>query len=87
MTRRELLADGILVLTAMIWGTGFVIMKNTLDALPPGAIVMIRYTIATLLAAALFRRHLKGLTRADVLRGALVGVILSAAYIVQTHGL
>ena len=87
MTRRELLADGILVLTAMIWGTGFVIMKNTLDALPPGAIVMIRYTIATLLAAVLFRRHLKGLTRADVLRGALVGVILSAAYIVQTHGL
>ena len=27
MTGRELLADGILVLTAMIWGTGFVVMK------------------------------------------------------------
>ena len=71
MTGRELLADGILVLTAMIWGTGFVVMKNTLDSLPPGAIIMIRYAIAAVLTAVIFRKHLKNLTKADVLRGAL----------------
>ena len=87
MTRRELLADGILVLTAMIWGTGFVVMKNTVDVLPPGAIIMIRYTIASALTAFLFRKHLRGLKREDVLRGALVGAVLAAAYIVQTIGL
>ena len=38
MTRREWLADGMLVLTAMIWGTGFVVMKNTLDSIPPEVI-------------------------------------------------
>ena len=87
MTKRELFADAILVLTALIWGTGFVVMKNTLDALAPGAIIAIRYTIASLLTAVLFRRHLKGLTRQDVRRGAVVGALLSGAYIVQTIGL
>ena len=87
MTRKEWIADGILMLTAMIWGTGFVVMKNTLSSVPPAAIIAIRYGIATLLAAMLFRRHLEGITRADVARGALVGLLLALAYIVQTIGL
>ena len=87
MTKRELLADAILVLTALIWGTGFVVMKNTLDSVPPGAIIAIRYAIASALTALLFKKHLAGITRADVLRGALVGALLAGAYIVQTIGL
>lgn len=87
MTRKEWIADGILTLTAMIWGTGFVVMKNTLSSVPPAAIIAIRYAIATLLTAILFGKHLKGLTRRDVARGALVGLLLSLAYIVQTIGL
>ena len=87
MTKRELMADAILVLTAMIWGTGFVVMKNTLDTVPPGAIIAIRYTIASMLTAVMFRKHLMGLTREDVRRGAVVGALLAGAYIVQTIGL
>ena len=87
MTRREWLADGMLVLTAMIWGTGFVVMKNTLDSIPPAAIIAIRYAAAAVMAAVVFRRRLRGLTRGDVARGALVGLLLAAAYIVQTIGL
>ena len=87
MTKRQWLADGILVLTAFIWGTGVVVMKNTLDSIPPSAIIAIRYAIAALLAGVLFRRHLRGLTRGDVARGALVGALLAGAYIVQTVGL
>ena len=87
MTRKEWIADGILTLTALIWGTGFVVMKNTLSSVPPAAIIAIRYGIATLLAAVLFRRHLKGIAHADVARGALVGLLLALAYIVQTIGL
>ena len=87
MTKRELMADGLLVLTAFIWGTGFVVMKNTVDSVPPGALIAIRYFIAAGLTAILFRKHLANLTRADVVRGAVVGAILAGAYIVQTIGL
>lgn len=87
MTRKEWIADGILTLTALIWGTGFVVMKNTLSSVPPAAIIAIRYTIAAALTAVLFHKHLKGIARADVARGALVGLLLALAYIVQTIGL
>ena len=87
MTKREILADAILALTAFIWGTGFVVMKNTVDSVPPAMIIFIRYTIATGLTALMIRRHLTELTQADVKRGALVGLLLCGAYIVQTIGL
>ena len=87
MTRKEWIADGILTLTALIWGTGFVVMKNTLSSVPPAAIIAIRYMIAAALTAVLFRRQLKGVAGADVARGALVGLLLALAYIVQTIGL
>lgn len=87
MTKKEVLADGILLLTALIWGSAFAVVKNTLDSFPPAAIIAMRYTIATVLTGIAFRKHLRGLTRADVMRGALVGLLLSAAYIVQTIGL
>ena len=87
MTKREILADGLLVLTAFIWGTGFVVMKNTVDSVPPGAIIAIRYFIAAALTALMFKKHLRGLTRGDVKCGALVGLLLASAYIVQTIGL
>ena len=87
MTRREILADSLLLLTALIWGCAFAVVKNALDSFPPGAIIAMRYLIAAAITGILFRRHLKELTRGDVARGALVGLLLFGAYIVQTTGL
>ena len=87
MTKRELLADALMLLTALIWGSGFVVMKNTLDSLPPAAIIAMRYTIASAIVCVLFKKRLANLTRGDMLRGAVVGLLLGLAYIVQTIGL
>ena len=87
MTKKELFADGLLLLTALIWGSAFAVVKNTLDSFPPAAIIAMRYAIATLLTGIAFHKGLRGLTRGDVARGALVGLLLAAAYIVQTIGL
>ena len=70
--KKELLADGLLLLTALIWGSAFAVVKNTLDSFPPAAIIAMRYTIATALTGIAFRKHLRALTREDILRGALV---------------
>ena len=87
MTKREILTDSLLLLTALIWGCAFAVVKNALDSFPPGAIIAMRYLIAAAITGILFRRHLKELTRGDVARGALVGLLLFGAYIVQTTGL
>ena len=87
MTKRELVADGLLLLTALIWGSAFAVVKTSLDSFAPGALIAMRYAIATLLTFLAFRKHMRGLTRGDVLRGAVVGACLAAAYIVQTIGM
>lgn len=87
MTKREILADGLLLLTALIWGCAFSVVKNALDSFPPGAIIAMRYLIAAAITGALFHKRLRGLTRGDVARSALVGLALFGAYIVQTIGL
>ena len=87
MTKREILADSLLLLTALMWGCAFAVVKNALDSFPPGAIIAMRYLIAAAITGILFRRHLIELTRGDVARGALVGLLLFGAYIVQTTGL
>lgn len=87
MTKKEVLADGLLLLTALIWGSAFAVVKNTLDSFAPGAIIAMRYVIGAAVTAALFRKHLKGIQKADVIRGALVGLLLCCAYLIQTIGL
>lgn len=42
MTKKEVLADGLLLLTALIWGSAFAVVKNTLDSFAPGAIIAMR---------------------------------------------
>ena len=83
MTQKEVLADGLLLLTALIWGSAFAVVENTLDSFAPGAIIAMRYVIGAAITAVLFRKHLKGIQKADVIRGAL----LCCAYLIQTIGL
>lgn len=87
MTQKEVLADGLLLLTALIWGSAFAVVKNTLDSFAPGAIIAMRYVIGAAITAVLFRKHLKGIQKADVIRSALVGLLLCCAYLIQTIGL
>ena len=87
MTKKMWLADGLLLLAAMIWGVAFAVVKNTLDSIPPALLVALRYLIAAGLTGMLFRRHLAGLTQGDLRRGAMTGGMLSLAYLTQTAGL
>mgnify|MGYP005763307511 CR=1 FL=1 len=54
MTKREILADSLLLLTALIWGCAFAVVKNALDSFPPGAIIAMRYLIAAAITGILF---------------------------------
>lgn len=76
-----------LVGTTLIWGSSFVILKNTLDSVPTLWVLAIRFTGAALLMALLGYRELKKLTADHLKYGILLGAALFAAYVVQTFGL
>lgn len=81
-------AEGALFIAALIWGLSFVLLKSALSSLPAHFILAVRFTGAVLLLVPIFHKHLKGsLTVEYLVRGAVMGVFLFAAFSVQTLGL
>lgn len=81
------LGRGALFLATLIWGSSFVVLKNTLDVLPPFWLLAIRFSIGGLLMGLLGWKELKKLNRSDLWGGALMGLFLFGAYAFQTYGL
>ena len=75
-----------LLLTALIWGFAFVVVKNSLDLIPPIYMLAFRFTIASAALALILFRRLRRITRRVLQSGAILGVFLFAAYALQTIG-
>jgi len=76
-----------LLTAAIIWGSSFIIMKDTLDAIPVFQLLAIRFTLGGLLLALVFRKRLMQSKPILLGHGAICAVFLLAAYAAQTYGL
>ena len=70
-----------------LWGTSFVVLKNALDNMPTLWILALRFTGAALLMALFGLNRLKNMDQSYWKHGAVMGLALAIAYIVQTFGL
>ena len=75
-----------LMLAAIIWGFAFVVVKNSLDLIPPIYMLAFRFTIAAAALTLILLPKLRHLTRRDWISGAVLGVFLFTAHAVQTIG-
>ncbi len=73
--------------TSLLWGTSFVILKNTLESVGTLWILAIRFSLAALLLGAFAGKRLLRVRRLQLRGGVLMGLCLAAAYILQTYGL
>ncbi|MDY0020385.1 MAG: DMT family transporter [Anaerolineae bacterium] len=80
-------ADLALVFITLIWGSTFVVVKNSLDLVGPLVFVASRFWIASFALLILFLFHRKGLSWQLVRDGGLVGCFLTLGYVTQTIGL
>ena len=87
MTQNKTLARLALLLATIIWGSSFVVLKNTLDSLPVMFLLSIRFLLAGALLAVIFFKKLKTLNKGYFLSGAVIGACLFLAYLFQTIGL
>ena len=77
-----------LFFSTVIWGAAFVVMKDAVEVLGPAQLVGVRFILAGLILAIVFRKHLQGLLNPGGLRaGAIMGIILFSAFWLQTLGL
>lgn len=81
------LSQAALFATAFIWGTSFVVLKNTLDTVPTLYTLTIRFGGAALIMFLAGVKDLKKLDKTYWKGGALMGLALITAYITQTYGL
>lgn len=90
-TRAGILADLSLFAITLVWGTTFVIVKNTVDAVPPVVLIFLRFLIATWITHAWL--HFSGKTgkgpeyRRTLRAGAILGIPLFLGFYLQTIGI
>lgn len=75
-----------LILTAIIWGLAFVVVKDSLDWIPPIYMLAFRFTIATLSLSLIFAVRLKNIDIITLRYGFILGVLLFSSYAAQTIG-
>lgn len=77
----------LMLVTAVMWGSGFVGMAMGLEHFTVFQLMAGRFTLATIFLCIIFYKKLKFFTRAVVWKGALLGTILFGAFVLQTYGL
>lgn len=84
---RVLLSSVGMLLTAAIWGFAFVVVKDTVDVIPPVYMMALRFTIAAVGLGVILMRRLSAVTGSMLVQGGLIGVCLFVAYLLQTIGI
>lgn len=85
--KKGLAGRGAVLLAALIWGSSFVVAKGALESLSPLWVLAIRCCGASFLLLILCAGRLKKIDRQYLRGGLLMGVFISAAFVVQTYGL
>ena len=73
-------ASPLTILATIIWGSSFVVMKNSVDVLPTYWLLAIRFSFAALVLAIVFIRRWKVMDRQYLIGGTVMGFCLFLAY-------
>lgn len=80
-------ADLLILLSALLWGGEYVIVKDMVAYLPPNWINAIRFIIAAPLLFLFYPRRVLKLSRAELKAGVLLGFFLFGGFTLQTIGI
>jgi drug/metabolite transporter (DMT)-like permease len=81
------LATLLLVAVTAVWGSTFFLIRDLVEHVPSADFLAVRFAIAAVVMAAVFRRQMLALTRREVLIGVGLGVLYGLAQLLQTVGL
>ena len=84
---KQYIGDGMLLITAIVWGSGFVVTAIALEYLTAYQVMAGRFILAAMILSLLFRKKFKTFTKSVVWKGAILGTILYIGFALQTVGL
>jgi len=85
--KKSFIADMSLLVTAILWGGGFVGVKDALETIEPLHLNAIRFSLAGIILSLIFLKRIKKVSRQDLKAGLIVGILLFAGFVAQTVGM
>ncbi len=83
----QTLAKLAMLAATLIWGSSFVIIEDLVSNLPTNTILAIRFISGAILLSIVFIKQMKCISKAYIIRGGVLGVLLFLAYMFQTFGI
>ncbi len=81
-------AEIYLLVTVIIWGSTFALIKGVIDLIPPYTYLAYRFLLAALILILLFWKRIKeNIDKTTLKKGFLIGIFLFMGYAFQTVGL
>lgn len=87
MNNKNLLGKIGLLITAIIWGSGFTFSSIALDYFTTFQVIALRFSIAFVFLLIMNLGKIKQISKGDFIKGITIGAILFLAYFFQTKGL
>lgn len=87
MENKKMAGKLALFLAALIWGSSFVVVKNTVDTIPTEFLLGFRFSLAAVLLGIVFHKSLLKFDAVYLRQGLVLGLLLFCAYYTQTLGI
>lgn len=72
---------------SLIWGSSFLVVKNSVETIDPNVLLFIRFSIGCLVLCLIFFKKLKNLNKEYFIKGGILGLFLFLGYSLQTIGI
>lgn len=76
----EVVASIILAVVALVWGTTYAVIKDTLSVVQPFSLMMFRFGFSALILSLMYLKKFKTIKSVDLKRGIIIGIFMFLAF-------
>ena len=76
----EVIASIILAVVALVWGTTYAVIKDTLSVVQPFSLMMFRFGFSALILSMMYLKKFKIIKSVDLKRGIIIGIFMFLAF-------
>lgn len=76
----EVIASIVLAVVALVWGTTYAVIKDTLSVVQPFSLMMFRFGFSALILSIMYLKKFKTIKSIDLKRGIIIGIFMFLAF-------
>ena len=76
----EIIASAVLAVVALVWGTTYAVIKDTLSTVQPFSLMMMRFGFSAILLVLVYLKKFREIKKIDIKRGGIIGAFMFLAF-------